>query len=104
VARAKRGKRPPGNGLGTPIATIRIQYDVPAEVGQLWNVALAKLMAERGEGARPVEALKAMAELAIRKDPEGNVPGHRNRREPVYTVVYHASAGGRSAWVEGEEG
>jgi hypothetical protein len=45
-----------------------------------------------------------MAELVIRKDPEGNVPGRRDRSEPVYSVIYHVGADGRSAWVEGEEG
>ncbi|MGH9360836.1 MAG: AAA family ATPase, partial [Thermoanaerobaculia bacterium] len=45
-----------------------------------------------------------MAELVLRKEPDGSVPGMKDRKEPVYVVVYHVSADGRSAHVETGEG
>ena len=94
VSRAKRGDAPKGgDGLGTPRVMFRIQYIVPAELNELWQVALAKLMAEGGAGSTPLDAIKRMAEMAILKDPEGNVPGRKDRKEPIYTVVYHLSGG-----------
>jgi Holliday junction DNA helicase RuvB len=115
ASNAKRGERPQGNELGTPRVKFRIQLDVPAHVNELWQVALAKLMEEIGEEATPVAALQMMTEMAIRKDPEGNVAGRKDRDQPVYTVVYHVggnaskdgsqgvSQGGIAAWLEGEE-
>ena len=46
----------------------------------------------------------AMVDMALRTDPEGKVPGRRERGEPVYTVVYHGGADGKSAWVETGKG
>jgi Holliday junction DNA helicase RuvB len=93
VSRAKRGEAPKGNGLGTPRVLFRIQYLFPAELNELWQVALAKLMAECGKGSTPLDAIQRMAEMAILKDPEGNVPGRKDRKEPIYTVVYHLTGG-----------
>src|SRR5881628_350643 len=81
-----------------------LEYKLPAALNALWQTAVLKLMDECGKGATPLDALKLMAELAIQKDPEGNVPGRRDRSHPIYTVVYHIAPDGRSAWVEGEEG
>jgi Holliday junction DNA helicase RuvB len=116
VSRSKRGEAPKGGGegLGTPRVMFRIQYLLPPEINELWQVALAKLMGECGAGATPLDGIKRMAEMAILKDPEGNVPGRKDRREPIYTVVYHvsrenlpdqhASPGADKAWVLGEDG
>ncbi|MGH9361552.1 MAG: HNH endonuclease, partial [Thermoanaerobaculia bacterium] len=103
VKRVRRGQKPPGDDLGTPRVTFRIQYDLPAALNALWETALEKLLGEAGEGATPLDALKRMAEMAIGTDPEGPVPGRKERREPVYRVVYHVGSDGK-AWCEGEEG
>src|SRR5881296_4082302 len=92
-----------------------LEYKLPAALNALWQTAVLKLMDECDKGATPLDALKLMAELAIQKDPEGNVPGRRDRKHPIYTVVYHVAPdavvppsvpprGRCSAWVEGEEG
>ena len=56
-----------------------------------------------GEEATPADALTVMAEMVIQKDPEGNVPGWKDRKEPVYRVVYHASADPGTAWITDAE-
>ena len=58
-------------------------------------------MEEHSEGATPTDALQAMAEIVMQKDPVGNVPGRKDRDTPIYTVVYHATEDGRASWVEG---
>jgi Holliday junction DNA helicase RuvB len=100
----RKGSRPGKKELDTRPPTVRIQLDVPVETSHLWNVALAKELAALGAGATPAQALKAIAELVLRKEPDGSVPGMKDRKEPVYTVIRHLSPDGRSAHVESEEG
>jgi Holliday junction DNA helicase RuvB len=103
--RKRKGEKPPRpDELGTPRVTFRAQYDLPSSLNTLWQTAIEKLMAEAGEEATPLDALKRMAEMAIGTDPAEKVPpGRRERKEAVYTVVYHLDPDGK-AWVESEEG
>jgi Holliday junction DNA helicase RuvB len=105
VKHARHGEAPPqGNGLGTRRVTFRLVYDVSAAINNVWQTALEKTMRELGAGASVQGAIQEIAELVLRKDPEGNVPGRRDREEPIYSVVYHVGPDGRSAWLEGEDG
>ena len=58
VSGAKRGERPPKNGLGTPRVTFRVQYTLPAALNALWQTAVLKLMDEGGKGSTPLEVLQ----------------------------------------------
>jgi hypothetical protein len=99
----KRGALPGERlGLGRSFQVVRIPL-IP-EDHACWETAVRKLRRELGEGSTPRDALMAMVDMALRTDPEGKIPGRRERGEPVYTVVYHGGADGKSAWMETGKG
>jgi Holliday junction DNA helicase RuvB len=105
VSGRRLGEKPPDpNGLGTPRVKFRIQYVVPADVNVVWQTAMEKILAELGKGARPADALKAVAEMVLGTDRDEKIPpGRHARKEPVYGVVYHVGPDGQ-AWHQAQDG
>ena len=72
--------------------------------------ALEKTLAELGRRSTPADAIRAMAELALLTDPEGEALGRSRARSSPYTVVIHrrggsdACGGGGEAWIDGKDG
>ncbi len=74
----KRGALPGDRlGLGRSFQAVRIP--LLAEDHARWETAVRKLRREQGKGSTPRDALMAMVDMALRMNPEGKVPGRRER-------------------------
>ena len=103
------GKRP-GDGLRARRVTYWLRVGLTADANAVVEKALAKTIAELGPRSTPADAIRAVAELALLTDPEGEAPGRARTRSSPYTVVIHrrdvgnACGGGEKAWIDGKAG
>jgi Holliday junction DNA helicase RuvB len=96
VKRTREGEEPKSRNKGTPDAYSKLSVRMPTHIHQTFNAAVTRRMEEGGEGTTPVDAIKAMAEADLARDPE-------DKKRPKVMIVYHVGPDG-STWMDGQDG
>jgi 5-methylcytosine-specific restriction endonuclease McrA len=93
-ARKKGRTKPRGDHYGLPDIIERLIFNLKLSEKAIVIKAFRKLAAEMGEraGGEPVpyeKVLLLFSELILKTDPEGQIPGRKEREDPLETVLYH---------------
>ncbi|HEU5394092.1 MAG TPA: HNH endonuclease signature motif containing protein, partial [Candidatus Methylomirabilis sp.] len=104
VAGAEEGDSPPGEGeLGTPRVDFPVSFKLSAMRKIFWEALKQKMHWELGPGHSIGDIIEYIARAMLRTDPEGKLPGRRERDLPVVQVVVHVGPDGKS-WAESLDG